>query len=507
MVDPVSTATFTFVVTGTSLLAIAARRFRVRDELPTLEGWALGGRQFGAVLTWFLLGGTIYTAYTFAAVPGLVYGIGALGFFALAYTVIVCPLAFVLLPKLRRVAQDNGYVTVADYVRARYDSPLLALAVALTGILATMPYIALQLLGIRAVLVAGGLYPTDGLAGDIALIAVFAVLAVATYRSGLRAPTIIALAKGILVFVSVVGVVVVVLAQLGGPDSVFRAAESVMTQRGTPDASLTLDPSLYTAYATLALGSAMALLMYPHVLTASFAASSDDRIRKAIIGLPAWTAVLGLFALLGVAALAAGIAAAPGNAEAAVPLLVQELTSPAVTGLVFGALAVGALVPAAVMSVGAATLFVRNVYVEYVNPTATPKHQTQVARAVSLVAKFGALAFIFGLPDQDAINLQLLGGVWILQTFPTVAFGLLTRWLHRVALLVGWLVGMVVGTVLVASGGFAAVVSLAGVSVYVAVAALLLNVAVAAVLTPVLDRCGVTREINLGGSASRPVVA
>ncbi|MET7395533.1 sodium:solute symporter [Dactylosporangium sp. NPDC005572] len=505
MVDPASTAAFTLVVAGTSLLAIAARRFRVRDELPTLDGWALAGRQFGAVLTWFLLGGTIYTAYTYAAVPGLVYGIGALGFFALAYTVIVYPLAFVLLPRLWQVAKDNGHTTVADYVRARYDSPLLALAVALTGILATMPYIALQLLGIRAVLVAGGLYPTDGIAGDLTLVAVFAVLAGATYRNGLRAPAVISVAKGVLVGTTVVGIVVLVLDRLGGPQVVFRAAEDAITARGVPETSLALSPSLYTTYATLALGSALALLMYPHVLTASFAASSGDQLRKAIIGLPAWTAVLGLFALLGVAALAAGIEARPGNAEAAVPLMVRELAAPVAAGLVFGALAVGVLVPAAVMSVGAATLFVRNVYVEYFHPTATPKHQAQVARAVSLVAKFGALAFIFGLPDQDAINLQLLGGVWILQTFPTVALGLFTRWPHRGALLVGWLVGMVAGTVLVASGGFSSVVSFAGVHVYVALAALVLNLAVAAALTPALDRLGVARELG-NGTATGAVV-
>ncbi|UWZ34281.1 sodium:solute symporter [Dactylosporangium roseum] len=505
MVDAASTAAFTLVVAGTSLLAIAARRFRVRDELPTLDGWALAGRQFGAVLTWFLLGGTIYTAYTYAAVPGLVYGIGALGFFALAYTVIVYPLAFVLLPKLWQVAKDNGHTTVADYVRTRYDSPLLALAVALTGILATMPYIALQLLGIRAVLVAGGLYPTDGIAGDLTLVAVFAVLAGATYRSGLRAPTVISMAKGVLVGTTVVAVVVLVLDQLGGPRAVFRAAEDTITARGVPAASLTLTSSLYTTYATLALGSALALLMYPHVLTASFAASSGDRLRKAIVGLPAWTAVLGLFALLGVAALAAGVPARPGNAEAAVPLMVRELTSPVAAGLVFGALAVGALVPAAVMSVGAAALFVRNVYVEYFHPSATPKHQAQVARAVSLVAKFGALAFVFGLPDQDAINLQLLGGVWILQTFPSVALGLFTRWPHRGALLAGWLVGMVAGTVLVASGGFSSVVSVAGVHVYVALAALVLNLGIAAALTPALDWLGVARELR-GGTATRAVV-
>ncbi len=496
MIDPASTAAFALVVGGTSLLAITARRFRVRDELPTLEGWALAGRQFGAVITWFLLGGTIYTAYTFAAVPGLVYGVGALGFFALAYTVIVYPLAFVLLPRLWRVAKEHGYITVADYVRGRYDSPSLALAVALTGILATMPYIALQLLGIRAVLVAGGLYPTAGIAGDATLVAVFAVLAGATYRSGLRAPTVISLAKGVLVFTTVVAVVALVFSKLGGPGAMFRAAERNLPANGVPGASLVLDPSLYTAYASLALGSAMALLMYPHVLTATFAASGGTALRRATIGLPAWTAVLGLFALLGVAALAAGVVAKPGNAEAAVPLLVRDLTPALATGLVFGALAVGALVPAAVMSIAAATLFVRNVYVEYFHPTATPKHQTQVARTVSLVAKFGALAFAFGLPDQDAINLQLLGGVWVLQTFPTVALGLFGRWLHRGALLAGWAAGMTAGTVLVASGGFSAVVPLHGTLMYVALAALALNLVVAVALTPVLDRLGVSREIE-----------
>ena len=179
-------------------LAVAARWFRRRDGCPP-EGWALADRRFGTVATWFLLGGSIFTAYTFAAVPGLVYGAGALGFFPLAYTVILCPVLFVLLPRLWAAARQTGAVTVADYVRARYDSPALMLVVALTGVLATMPYIALQLLGVRAVLSAGGLYP-EGLAGDLALTAVFAVLAGATFRSGLRAPAVISLAKGVLVF-------------------------------------------------------------------------------------------------------------------------------------------------------------------------------------------------------------------------------------------------------------------------------------------------------------------
>ena len=141
------------------------------------------------------------------------------------------------------------------------------------------------------------------------------------------------------------------------------------------------------------------------------------------MALPAWTGLLALFGFLGIAALAAGVRAPEGGAEAAVPMLVDRLMPGPLAGLVFGAITVGALVPAAVMSIAAATSFVRNVYVEYVHPTATPKRQVRIAKAVSLTAKVGAVAFVFGLRDQDAVNLQLLGGVWILQIFPAVAVG------------------------------------------------------------------------------------
>jgi SSS family solute:Na+ symporter len=331
---------------------------------------------------------------------------------------------------------------------------------------------------------------------------VFAVLAVATYRHGLRAPAVISLVKGVIIVSAGVAVLVLVLRRVGDPGAVFAAAERNLTAGGVEQASLTLSPELFPAFATLALGSAMALLMYPHVLTATFAARGADTLRRVTIGLPAWTGVLALFGFLGVAALAAGVDAAPGNAEAAVPLLVKELAPALLTGLVFGAFAVGALVPAAVMSIAAATLFVRNIYVEYFHPTATPKQQTRVARLVSLVAKVGALAFVFGLRNQDAINLQLLGGVWILQTFPAVAIGLFTSWFHRGALLAGWAAGMASGTLMVVWGGFSSVIALGAgpwsVQVYAAVAALVLNLGVAAVLTPALRRADAAVAVGSG---------
>lgn len=495
-----TTLGFVAVLGSASLLAFAAGRSRGAG-VPTLEAWALAERRHGAVAVWLLLGGTIYTAYTFAAVPGLVYGAGAIGFFALPYTVVVYPLAFWMLPRLWSVSAEHGFITIADYARGRWGSHQLAVAVALTGLLATMPYVALQLLGIRAVLEVTGTYP-DGIAGDALLALVFGVLAVATYRSGLRAPALIAVVKGALVVSVAVGVTVAALHRLEGLGGVFEVGRLDATV--APAAFVAPDPSLHAAYATLTLGSAMALLCYPHVVTAACSAGSARALRRCVVAMPVWTAVLAVFGLLGLAARSAGIEAPLGNAEAALPMFVAELLPALLTGLVFGALAVGALVPAAVMSVAAGTLFARNIYSEYLHPEATPRTQTRVARVTSLVVKVGALVFVFGLRGQDAINLQLLGGVWILQTFPAIALGLCTRWLHRGGVLAGWATGMIVGTYLVADGGFSALVSVgvgaARTQMYAAVVALVANLAVAVALTPVLDRRGVSRGVDATAS-------
>ena len=114
-----------------------------RGDLTQLHEWGLGGRRFGTVVTWFLLGGNFYTAYTFIAVPALVFGVGAAGFFAVPYTILMYPLLFLAFPRLWSVSRRHGYVTAADFVRGRFGNRMLALAVAVTGICATVPYIAL----------------------------------------------------------------------------------------------------------------------------------------------------------------------------------------------------------------------------------------------------------------------------------------------------------------------------------------------------------------------------
>ena len=435
-IDWTALAVFVLFFAAVTIMGFVAARWRKPATLAHLDEWGLGGRQFGTWVTWFLVGGDFYTAYTVIAVPALVYAVGAYGFFALPYTILVYPVVFTIMPRLWAVAAKGGHVTAADVVHAKYGSRALELAVAITGVLATMPYIALQLIGMEVVIKALGLN------GEVPLIVAFLILAIYTYSSGLRAPALIAFVKDIMIYIVVLVAVAIIPLKLGGYAAVFAAADAGFKAKGV--GGIMIAPAQMVPYATLALGSALAAFMYPHTLTGIFASKSGDTIRKNAILLPAYTLLLGLIALMGYMAYAAGIK--PATPNDTVPALFKALFPSWFAGFAFAAIGIGALVPAAVMSIGAANLFTRNFWKAYVNPAVTPAGEAKVAKLTSLLVKVGALLVILFMPTQFALDLQLLGGLWILQTFPSVVFGLFTGWFRAPGLLAGWAVGFLGGT-------------------------------------------------------------
>ncbi|MFL6089331.1 MAG: monocarboxylate uptake permease MctP [Aeromicrobium sp.] len=489
-----------------TILGFWATRFKRADNLDTLDEWGLGGRRFGTWITWFLLGGDIYTAYTFIAVPAAMFALGSVaGFFAVPYTIVLYPIIFVFMARLWSVSQRHGYVTTADFVRGRYGSRSLSLAVALTGFVATMPYIALQLVGIQAVLeVAGVGGGANWLAKDAPLLIAFALLAAYTYTSGLRAPAVIAFVKDALIYLVIIVAIIYLPSKFGGWDAIFGAAQDKMSTpnpvTGKPTGTFIPAPQQFWAYGTLALGSALALFMYPHSVTATLSSKNRDTIRRNAAILPAYSLVLGLLALLGWVAIAAGTKPigldGKPNAQLVIPQLFEDSFPAWFAGVAFAAVAIGALVPAAIMSIAAANTFTRNVYREWLKPDATPAEEAKVSKLMSLVVKAFALLFVLTLDKQNAINFQLLGGIWILQTFPAVVFSLYTRWFHRRALLVGWAVGIAYGTWQawgVANpvsgvkhfGGSLGLIPAIGQLGYIALTAFVLNIAVSTVLTVV----------------------
>ncbi len=482
-----------------TVVGFIAARWR-RGNLDLLNEWGLAGRRFGTVVTWFLLGGDLYTAYTFIAVPAAMFGLGALnGWFAVPYTILVFPIVYVLMPRLWTVCKTRGYVTASDFVKARFGSGLLALAMAITGIVATLPYIALQMFGIEVSLAALGIplnIHLGSVSFDLPLLIAFLILAAYTYTSGLRAPAMIALVKDIMILTVIFVAIIYIPIHLGGFGHIFAAVHA-KAAKSTPKAPFYefLPPNLFLAYTTLAVGSALALFLYPHAITSTLSSSSSGVVKRNTALLPIYSLMLAFIALLGYMAIAAKVNPLAGfQANGSVPALILQQFPDWFAGFAFAAIAIGALVPASVMSIAAANLFARNVYKEYLHRNASDREESSVAKLASFILKFGAVLFILYIPTAEVINYQLLGGIWILQTLPAVFLGLFTRWFNRWALLIGWIAAEVVGTIMFFNAGLKTVFTLHLGSLtliaYAAVFALVANLILSIVLTPVFDAIG-----------------
>jgi SSS family solute:Na+ symporter len=498
MTYPVATIVFLALIAFVIILGFTAGRWKAGD-MSHIEEWGLGGRRFGTWISWFLIGGDVYTAYTFIAIPALMFGAGALGFFAVPYTVVCYPILYLVFPKLWKVAQKHGYITGPEFVRGRYGNRWLGLAVGVTGIFATMPYIALQLIGMQTVI--GAL----GIPGHIPLIIAFAVLAAFTYTSGLRAPAMISIVKDLLIYLTVIVAVIVIPAELGGFGAIFAKIAPAKLLLATPPAHST---GAYTGYLTLALGSAMALFLYPHTTTGILSASGPRVIRRNAALLPAYTIMLGLLALMGFMAVASGVKSMPEFAAGfahygpsfAVPALVIHSFPEWFVGVAFGAIAVGALVPAAIMAIASANIFTRDIYTQFVKSSRAGA-ETQIAKIFSIVMVVGAVVFILVIPSTYAVQLQLLGGMWIIQTFPAIVFSVFTRFFNGWALLVGWAVGIVSATWLVTLNHFVGSIwafHIFGWTVpsYIALATVVINAVIAAVLSVPLNALASDKRLD-----------
>jgi SSS family solute:Na+ symporter len=287
--------TFILVMLLVSSLGFLARRWRPGD-LNRLQEWGLAGRRFGTFTSWFLLGGDVFTSYTFIAIPGLILGQGALGVFSTVGIIVMYPLIFLVYPRFWAVARHRGYISPADFVRERFDSKALALLVSITGIVAIMPFLALQLLAIEIPL------SLMGIPVEASLIIAFLILSAYTYTSGLRASGLTAIAKDALVFLVVISAIIIIPFHLGGFTHIFAV---------TPPGKILLQPKQYLSYATLAFGTTLSLLLYPHNMTGMLCTNSQKVLRRNAALLPLYTILNVFFVLLGFAAFAAHIQPSP----------------------------------------------------------------------------------------------------------------------------------------------------------------------------------------------------
>ncbi len=201
------------------------------------------------MVAWFLIGGDLYTAYTFVAMPALAYGAGAVAFFVIPYTVSSIRCSSSLFRACGRSATTTATSPRRISCAAGFGNRWLALAVTLSGIVATMPYIALQLVGLQVIIGGMGILGNRPWSSDIPLIIAFIILAAFTYTSGLRAPASIAIVKDVLIYITAFAAIIVIPIELGGFGKIFAAIPETQSccsprrRRTAPAPTVPMPPS------------------------------------------------------------------------------------------------------------------------------------------------------------------------------------------------------------------------------------------------------------------------
>lgn len=492
MIDWTIVSVFSIIFIAVILLSfLAAYRRGLRSG--RLAEWS-AGRQVGTVVTWFLLGGTVFTGNSLIGIPALAYARGAPGFYTVPLVTLVSPLLFLVLTRFWTVARHRGYLTAADFVRDRFGKGV-ALLVALTGILATLPYVSVQIYAIEVALAQMGI-PVEA-----SLVVAFVLISLSTYISGLHAPTAMAIFKDSMLVVILVAAWVVIPLKLGGIGAIFAAVHHKALQQPAEFFEI-LPPAQYLAYGSQVLGSTLGFFLFPQMFTVFCSANSHKVLKRNAVGLLFFTFLIGLVSCLGYMAIAAGITpSAVYKTNSITPALFQHIFPAWFTGFAFATIAICALVPATIMSIGVANLFTRNIYREHLRPSCSEQEELRIARITSLFVKFGALAFILFVPTTFVQNNFQLGSVWIVQTLPAVFLGLYTRWFHRRALLIGGIAGILLATWMLFVNNFSPLYTFSfgtvRFSIYTGLVALLVNLLLVVALTPPLRFLGSSPERDL----------
>ncbi|ADN49704.1 sodium:solute symporter family protein [Vulcanisaeta distributa] len=463
--------TIFFVLVGLTIIAgFLGAKWRAPD-FSKISEWSIGGMKFGTVIVWFLMGADIYTAYSLVAIPGSAYALGGFILYAVVYGSISYPFLYIVATKFYRIAKRRGYITAGDYVRDRFDSRILSLLISLTGIIAMLPYIALQIVGIRYVLDAMGFPVIPSFI--IAYIIVAAFVAI----SGLRGPALSSLIKDVLLWAVILTIVIALGIRFTGFGPIFSEIGP----------SHYLIPSkLMLGYITLAFASGISWLLFPNLLVGLLGSKSEEIIRKNSIFLPLYQVWLILLAIMGLVALAKNLVP-HGISSLAFPSVISAYFPSYFVALAFAGIVIGSMVPAGLQSLGAANLIARNIYVDFINKRATEKQQVLWGRVSVFIMIIASLIFAI-TPAASGLIFYLLtfSYAWLLQTLPAIILSMYWYDLDKYSVAAGWAVGTVFVTYGLATVKFSSSLLPWFYNIYVGFLGLVLNLVVMLVVYAVV---------------------
>jgi SSS family solute:Na+ symporter len=427
------------VAIGTAIGFAAGSRRRM-----DLEQWTVGGRGFGTALVFLLMAGEVYTTFSFLGISGWAYSRGGPALYALAYLTLAYVAAFFFLPQLWEVGRKHHMQTQADFFRALYRNPYLAGFVCVVGILAFIPYVQLQLAGIGIIVSVASF----GHVSRIAAMSVGTILVVAfVFANGIRAVASVSVVKDVLMLIAAVAIGVgIPVAHFGSISATFAALAHARPEHLVmPGATTNLGHSWYISTVLL---TSCGFYMWPHTFAATFTARSADTLRRNAVVLPIYSLSLALMFFAGCAVVL--ILPDLRDGDLGVLTVASHTFPPWFLGVIGGAGALTAMVPAAILLLTAATLFAKNLYRPLLAPTMSDDGVARLARAMVVV--LGATSL--GLAIHGAgtlVALLLTGYAMVTQCFPGVVLGLYWKRVTGNAVFLGMIAGVVIAVVLMSA--------------------------------------------------------
>jgi SSS family solute:Na+ symporter len=424
------TTIFAIVAMGAAIGFLAGVRRKM-----DLEQWTVGGRGFGAVLMYLLMAGEVYTTFSFLGASGWAYSRGGPTLYIMAYLTLAYVISFFILPQIWEVGRQYGMQTQSDFFSKRYGNKYLAGFVCVVGIACFIPYLQLQITGLGIIVSIAsfdGIGRTAAMAGSVVLLVAF------VFASGVRAVAWVSVLKDVLmVFAAVTIGIGIPYIHFGGIAPMFAAlAHSRPAHLTMPGATANLG---HTWYISTVLLTSLGFYMWPHAFGAAFTAKSGDILRRNAVVMPLYTITLAFIFIVGFTA----VLVVPGlrNGDLSLLTIVRKSFPPWFLGVIGGAGALTAMVPAAIFILTAATLFAKNLYRPIFAPAMSDDQVAKLARVMVVV--LGLISLLLAIyRSATLVGLLLTGYAGVTQFFPGVVLGLYWTRVTTPAVFAGMIAGV-----------------------------------------------------------------
>lgn len=396
------------------------------------------------LLVWLLMAGEVYTTFTFLGASGWAYSKGGPVLYILGYQPLMYVVSFFILPQVWEVGRKYRLQTQADFFHVRYNNKYLAAFVALVGVVFIIPYLQVQLTGLGIIVEVasfGGIHRTS------AMVISFAIVAAFVLTSGIRGVAWVSVLKDfLLLFAAVFVGVAVPYIYFGGIGSMFAAlVRAKPSHLVMPGAVTNLGHSWYVSTVLMV---AFGFYMWPHYFGASFTAKSGDILRRNAVIMPFYSITMPLMFFVGLAATL--VLPGLGNGDLAMLTIVRKTFPAWFLGIIGGAGALTAMVPAAILILTAATLFAKNVCRPILAPAMTDQQVAKLAKITVLVITVAAL-FSAIYSSTTLVDLLLVGYAGVAQFIPGVVLGLYSKRATMPGIFAGMVTGVLIAVLLMLS--------------------------------------------------------